>query len=238
MKRSIASMLVFKTPFEDENIFIEKFKKAQEMFEDYIINSGIDLKKQIIEYNHSILQEYTHDELGIKISYSIKKEFSKNDYFPAIILDYSLNEYKFQKQDIESFLNDNIKFIFNVYFEDFFIDYDTKYKINDINKWKKVDYKQLQKIDMENPLSLWNKQILDSMMYLYYNLVKNIFEINKNSDTIQEILEFDMNIDYQANVDFFEKKQDLIKQDLLKTSQKLKMQIDIFIHLISRTITK
>lgn len=232
MKRNIASMVVFKTPFENNHTFIEKFKKSSQMFEDYITNSWIPLQKEISENNHYTLFSYKNDELQIEVNYSIKKEFIENDYFPAIILDYSMNEYKFEKENIESFLNDNIKFIFNVYFQDFFIEYDTKYKINDINKWKKVEYENLKKFDVSNPLSRNNKEILDSMMYLYYNLIKNIFEINKNSHTIQEILEFNISIDFEANLRFFEEKQDYIKQNLLKTAQNLKSQIDAFILLI------
>jgi hypothetical protein len=41
---------------------------------------------------------------------------------------------RFEKKNIENFLNDNIKFIYNVFFDEFFVDYDKKFDINDINK--------------------------------------------------------------------------------------------------------
>jgi hypothetical protein len=37
--RSLRDILVFKTPFEDENSFRNKFDKIEEMFEDYINNA-------------------------------------------------------------------------------------------------------------------------------------------------------------------------------------------------------
>lgn len=67
----------------------------------------------------------------------VANQKNDTDYFPFIIINYFLNEYKFEKENIESFLQDNIKFIYNVFFQDFFIDYNEKFTINDINKWKK-----------------------------------------------------------------------------------------------------
>lgn len=232
MKRSIATLTVFKTPFENEKNFKNNFKKSSLMFEDYIINSWIPLEKEVFENDKYFLINYKNNDLKIEVKYFLKKDFLENDYFPAIILDYFIDQKIFEKENIESFLNDNIKFIFNVFFNDFFIEYDLIYKINDINKWKKVDYNALKKFNLDEKYSKENKQTLDSMMFLYYNLIKNIFEINKNNDNIKEILDFDNTLDLEAQLISFEKRQDYVKQNLIKIAQKLKMQIDTFLTLI------
>jgi hypothetical protein len=37
--QSIASLLLFHTPFEDKNIIVERFHKTKEMFQDYVVNA-------------------------------------------------------------------------------------------------------------------------------------------------------------------------------------------------------
>jgi len=233
MKRSLTDILIFQTPFEDKEIFEKKYKKIQEMLEDYITNSWIELKKTKKENTNYEIFLYSHDILDIHIELSRKKIFGEIDFYPAIMVSYFLNEFKFEKQNIENFLNDNIKFIANMYFDDFFIDFDNKYNICDINKGKKVDYKNLKKFDKENAKSKHNKLILDSMMYLYFSLIKNIFEINSNSDTINLLIEKKSSEDLRASLELFSLKQNSFKESLIQTATKLKTQIEAFITLIS-----
>jgi len=86
---------------------------------------------------------------------------------------------------------------------------------------------------MQNPKSKHNKQILDSMMYLYFSLIKNIFEINSNSDTISLLIEKKSSEDLSASLNFFAVKQNSFKESLMLTATKLKAQIETFITLIS-----
>ena len=233
MKRTIADILIFKTPFQDDDIFEKKYKKILEMFQDYIINSWIDLEKQPFENKNYTWINFINKIYEIEITFIQKNKTDKINYFPNIIVEYKLDDTKFEKENIINFLNDNIKFIYNVYFDDFFVDYDKSYEINDINKWKKIDYSKLKDFDLDDKKSSKNKQILDSMMYIYYSLIKNIFEINKNTDNINWILDIDQKIDLESNLKLLEKRHDILEQNLINQSIKIKNQIDNFLTLIN-----
>lgn len=71
------------------------------------------------------------------------------------------------------------------------------------------------------------------MMYLYFSLIKNIFEINSNSDTISMLIEKKSSEDFQASLELFDMKQNSFKESLIQTAIKLKTQIQAFITLIS-----
>lgn len=233
MKRTIADILIFKTPFQDDDIFEKKYKKILEMFQDYIINSWIDLEKQPFENKNYTWINFINKIYEIEITFIQKNKTDKINYFPNIIVEYKLDDTKFEKENIINFLNDNIKFIYNVYFDDFFVDYDKNYEINDINKWKKIDYSKLKDFDLDDKKSSKNKQILDSMMYIYYSLIKNIFEINKNTDNINWILDIDEKIDLESNLKLLEKRHDILEQNLINQSIKIKNQIDNYLILIN-----
>jgi hypothetical protein len=153
---------------------------------------------------------------------------------PVWILSYKINEFAFEKENIENFLNDNIKFIYNVFFDDFFIDYDnTKYSILDFNKWKKVDYSNLSKFDLNNPKEIKNKQILDSLMYLYFWLIKNINSISDNSLYIEQLLKkWDIQKSFENNIDLYSKRIESVQSELIDNALKIKKQLDLFINLI------
>jgi hypothetical protein len=78
--------------------------------------------------------EYKNTDFDIEISFSYKKDFEKNILFPSVIVDYKMNIFKFEKQNIESFLNDNILFFANVFGDDFFLDFDEKYSLQERSK--------------------------------------------------------------------------------------------------------
>jgi len=230
MKTSIVDILIFKTPFEDTNSITHKFNLVKSMWEDYIQNTWLEIQKENLENEMYNVFIYKNDDFWLEIKLRIKK--NDTDYFPFIIINYFLNEYKFEKENIESFLQDNIKFIYNVFFEDFFIDYNEKFTINDINKWKKIEYKNLKKFDLENKNSQENKQILDSLMYIYFNLIKNIFEINSNTDNINKLKTWKDYIELTSNLENFSIRQDKVKNDLIMMSDNIKKQIDLFVWLI------
>jgi len=230
MKTSIVDILVFKTPFEDTNSITHKFNLVKSMWEDYIQNTWLEIQKENLENEMYNVFIYKNDDFWLEIKLRIKK--NDTDYFPFIIINYFLNEYKFEKENIESFLQDNIKFIYNVFSLDFFIDYNEKFTINDINKWKKIEYKNLKKFDLENKNSQENKQILDSLMYIYFNLIKNIFEINSNTDNINKLKTWKDYIELTSNLENFSIRQDKVKNDLIMMSDNIKKQIDLFVWLI------
>jgi len=75
---SICDILIFKTNFEEENIFKNKFEKINEMLHVYLINSWLKLEK--IEKENQIFDiiQYKEEELWIHIVYSIQKKLSIN----------------------------------------------------------------------------------------------------------------------------------------------------------------
>lgn len=231
MKRSIVDILIFQSPFESEKIFEEKYKKLKEMFDDYITNSGIPLKKSL-KWTDVYTQEKFLYESSIEITFYKKNITQKNNYLPAIIINYKLDDSSFSKENILDFLNDNIKFTYNVYFENFFIDYDKNFKLNDINTWKKLDFNHLKIFDTVDKNSLENKMLLDSMMYIYYSLVKNIFDIHANSDNIDTIIMQSNDINLVWQLELCYQRQDNIKKKLIENALKIKTQIDNFIILL------
>lgn len=233
---SICDILVFKTPYESEWVFSEKFKKILEMFDTYVINSWIELVIKNSKNEIYDIYEYSNETLDLKIIFSIQKNIDKRNYFPVWMVNYYINQFKFEKSNIESFLNDNIKFIYNVFFSDFFVDYDfNKYNLYDYNKWKKLDYKNLNKFDMDNLSDDKNKQLLDSMMYVYFNLVKNIFDIKNNSEYIENsFLKKDLERGFEAKLTLFKDRWDEIKHQLTINAVKIKEQIDLFISSLER----
>lgn len=231
---SICDILIFKTVFEDENVFKQKHNKIKDMFEDYIINSWIDLKKTVFENEAYNFYSYENNNLKIKVIFSFKKNLSdKYDFLPSWMVNYHLDKQNFLKENIESFLNDNIKFIYNVFFSHFFIEYDVIYNINDYNKWKKLDLDNLPEFDNINKDSVDNKNLIDSMMHVYFSLYKNLFDINKNDDYL-ELIKSDKSIltEYKANLELFKNRTDIVKKDLLIKLQNVEAQLKAFINLI------
>lgn len=231
MTRNIADIFVFNTPFEDNQILYDNFKKIKQMLQDYIINAWIPLEEKEILTNNYINYSFFNKELWIQINFWVKNDISIIDYFPCIILNYSLNEQVFSKENIEFFLNDNIKFIYNIFWENFFIDYDKKYELFDINKGKTINYDEFRNVDMSS-ISQKNKNIINNMMYLYFNLLENIFDINSNIDNINELLNKTNDASFLWNLSLFEERWTQTQKNLIKTSLKLKQQLDTFISLI------
>lgn len=229
--QSIASLLLFHTPFEDKNIIVERFHKTKEMFQDYVVNAWIPLEKNHMFDGIYDIFEYKNTDFDIEISFSYKKDFEKNILFPSVIVDYKMNIFKFEKQNIESFLNDNILFFANVFWDDFFLDFDEKYSLQERSKWKKVEMKHLKKFDMQNKNAPENKQLLDSMMFLHFQLLKNIYELDNSSKNLTQLIEEQQSFAHQGKM--FEIRQSSLKQDLISAQEKLKWQIETFLDLFN-----
>ncbi len=233
--QSIADISIFKTPFESAEAFSVRFERIKTMFEDYIVNAGMNLDSITSENEHYITKQYFDTEKRlVNITFSFQKNFSEtSSYFPAGMINYTINPFVFQKENVESFLNDNIAFIWNVFSTEFFIDYHSDYTIDDRNKGKKIDYNKLGKFDMENPKSEANKQILDSLMYIYFGLVKNIYNLENNSEKLDQFLKNTTLSEASANFELFSKRGDATKDALVKQASIIKAQIDTFIQLVS-----
>lgn len=224
--RNIAEVVIFTTPFEEKATLETKFTRMQQMIEDYFTNSQIPINKTIRDNEEYRSIEY-NTLLWIQIVYS--KKIGNNPYFPFIIGNYFIDEANFHKEDIEYFLNDHIKFIHNVFFEDFFIDYDEKYTLIEINKGKTLRYEELEQFDLTNKWSKKNKKILDSLMFLYYTLIKKMYEIENFSQESSKHKEYFL----QGYSAFLDKKHSLLKEQMQEMAKKIKYHIDTFLSFFS-----
>ena len=229
--QSIATLLLFHTPFEEKEIIVKRFFKTKEMFQDYIINTWIPLEVSHIQDGIYDIFEYSNTQLDIFISFSYKIDFEKNILFPSVIVDYQMNIYKFEKQNIESFLNDNILFFANVFWHDFFLDFDEKFLLQERSKWKKVDFDGLKKFDLKNKNAPENKQILDSMMFLHFQLLKNIYQIDNSTQNITDLILSQREFAHQGKI--FQARKSILKKDLISTQERLLWHIESFLQLFN-----
>lgn len=231
--QSIADISIFKTPFESGEDFWTKFDRIKTMFEDYIVNAGMDLISEISENDHFITKRYFDVEKRLmEVSFSFQKDFKSVSYFPVGIINYNLNPLIFQKENIEHFLDDNISFIWNVFATEFFIDYHSDYQLDDRNKGKKLDYANLKAFDTEHPKSETNKQLLDSLMYIYFGLMKSIFNLENNGEKLDQFLKNTTLSDIGGTFELFAKRWDTTKDALISQAKLIKGQIDVFIQLV------
>jgi hypothetical protein len=175
--RQIADILVFKTPFENADSFAEKIRRGLTMFRDYCNNASLPVR-EIQNTTPTRQEQIFADTRGqIRISFSSLANLAEFSYYPALSIRYELDESVFQTSAIEHFLNDNIRFISGVFFEEYFLDTDSKFHIESMNSGKKYSVDDLKKFDTSLPTSKENKRLLDSLLYLHYSLIKNIFDI-------------------------------------------------------------
>jgi hypothetical protein len=175
--RQIADILVFKTPFENAESFAEKIRRSLSMFRDYCGNASLPVQE--VASKTETRQEHVFADAGgnIRVSFSSLAGLSEFSYYPALGIRYELNESVFETAAIESFLNDNIRFVSGVFFEEYFLDTDSKFRIDAMNSGKKYSVDDLKKFDTAKPTSRENKRLLDSLLYLHYSVMKNIFDI-------------------------------------------------------------
>ena len=193
------------------------------MFEDYLMNAGMDVISEISENDHYITKVYHDaDRRVMDVSFSFQKNLSDISYFPAGIINYNLNPFILEKENIEHFLNDNIAFIWNVFETEFFIDFHSDYTLNDRNKGKKLDYANLKSFNTENPKSDENKQVLDSLMYIYFGLMKNIFNLENNGEKLDLFLKNTTLSNIGATFDLFSKRGDTTKDALITQARLIK----------------
>lgn len=175
--RQIADILAFKTPFENADSFSEKIRRSLTMFRDYCGNASLPVK-EVTSTTPTRLEHVFSDAGGnVRVSFSSLSNLSEFSYYPALSIRYELDESVFRKPAIESFLNDNIRFVSGVFFEEYFLDTDSKFHIDAMNSGKKYSVDDLKKFDTAMPNSRENKRLLDSLLYLHYSLMKNIFDI-------------------------------------------------------------
>jgi hypothetical protein len=79
----VCDILIFKTPFEEDNIFFDKFRKIENMIDDYLKNSQIELEKHKVKNNDFTINTYKKEDLPIEITLVVDNDFIVNDYMPV-----------------------------------------------------------------------------------------------------------------------------------------------------------
>jgi hypothetical protein len=140
------------------------------------MNSGEEFQiKQIKRDTYETL-EYTHHD--ISLSLAIKQDTYMNQYLmPHMILCVDLSNTHLEKSIIEDFLNTIIRFFSGTLSDQYFVEYDTTYRIDNMNQGKKYSIKDIANIDMEELHNPKNKNLLDSLLYLHYTLQEQILSI-------------------------------------------------------------
>lgn len=227
--QSVATFLIFHTPFEEKEFILKKFHKTKEMFQDYIVNTWMSLsEKQYFDWIYDVFEYWNED---IFISFSYKKNFDANIFFPSVVVNYDLNIFKFENQNIESFLNDNIWFFSNVFGTDFFLDYDKKYNLDDRVKWKDLNFEDLKKFNLEDKYAYENKKNIDNLLYLHYQLLKNIYNVDNSIISITKLV--NKQINFSNHSELFKTRNDILKRNLLLTQEKMYNHIISFLQLFN-----
>ena len=224
--RSILEIVTFFTPIDQRSIVEEKEKAIADMIMLSLQNAWDTFEKNTnidIQYSTTI---YTLE--GIKIEISIKNDSQMEDYYlPHLLLSIFVDEKHFIKENIESFLNTITRFFSWMYKEDYFVAYDTKFDLIEMNSGKKYSLDDIKNIDTDSITSKKNKNLLDSLLYLHYTLDERIQDI---SSLEQDAKQFQSSRwEFIGSLHITELRKDETKENLIQNRAILHTQIEILL---------
>ncbi len=171
--RSILEIITFFTPLDERKSAEEKEAAIEDMVQTSMENSWENFKVTSWDTWSYSLHFYTIDSLRVELSVK-KDEYMSDFYAPHMILTIGIDEIHFKKENIEAFLNTVTRFFSGVYKESYFISYDSKYSIIEMNSGKKYSIEDIKDVDLQSIFSEKNKNLLDSLLYLHYTLEERI----------------------------------------------------------------
>lgn len=190
---SILEITTFYTPVDSLEYIESKEQQIRSMIEDFLINSWNEFTQQNSRNDYYDALKYTLKHISVSIS--IKHDAKMLDYLmPHCIVLVEIDEGIFEKWIIEDFLNTIIRFFSGTLIRWYFIEYDARYHVEDMNQWKKYSLEDISKIDIENIENSKNKNLLDWILYLYYTLEKQILALGIAKKNIDIYLENDTDI--------------------------------------------
>jgi hypothetical protein len=196
---------------------------------DFVMNS--DEEFQMTQTNSDIYEtlEYIHHD--VSISLAIKQDTHMNQYLmPHMILCVDLSNMHLEKNIIEDFLNTIVRFFSGTLSDQYFLEYDTAYCIDDMNQGKKYNIKDIANIDMEELHNPENKNLLDSLLYLHYTLQEQILSIGIAQHDIDIFLASSTVSEYLVHtVSVSQERTKIIADNLLTNIHILHQQIQILL---------
>jgi hypothetical protein len=125
----------------------------------------------------------------------------QNYLIPHCNITVEMEDSQLEKELVEDFLNTIIRFFSGTLTQEYFLDYDSIYRIETMNQGKKYSIDDIKNLDTKNIQDTKNKNLLDSILYLHYTLEKqilllgieqrdlnNFLEKNTESETIKNVL--------------------------------------------------
>jgi hypothetical protein len=95
-------------------------------------------------------------------------------------------------------LNDTIRFFSGLFEGVYFVDVDKKYTLQSMNEGKKYTESDLQSYEFSNGLSATNKIMFDALLYLRFQLKKNILHLEQTQKEVEILQKSDTGM-YQAD---------------------------------------
>jgi hypothetical protein len=227
--RNILKITTFHTPIETLTTTEYRQHQIRNMISDFVMNSGEEF--QITHTNKETYEtlEYTHHD--VSLSLTIKQDTHMSQYLmPHMILCVDLSNTHLEKSIIEDFLNTIVRFFSGILSDQYFIEYDSNYRIDDMNQGKKYSIKDIANIDMEELHNPGNKNLLDSLLYLHYTLQEQILSIGIAQHDIDVFLESPTVSSYLLHmVSLSQERTKIIAENLLTNIHILHQQIQILL---------
>lgn len=196
----VLEILVFKSPFDTQGDFLKKQMMLTTMFEDYAVATegkifSSEEQKGAVVFDSKKIQ-YTG--VSMELQLAIKKELSpvrkdispkelNHSVAPMIIFSVHMRAGAFDKQAVESLLDDTIRFFSGVFPGEYFADVDSQYTISRMNEGKKYQESDLVAYDFEKHDSAQNKRMYDALLYLRYGLTKNMKQLQSELQKSEDV---------------------------------------------------
>ena len=174
--RTILEIVTFCTPVDSIEIVESREKQIRDMIEDFLLNSWDQFEK--VNTDNALYEVSTYIHKDVVLSVSIKQNSEmQNCMIPHCDISINMNDKNLEKEIVEDFLNTIIRFFSGTFTREYFIEYDSIYKIEPMNQWKKYTIDDIKKIDMNDIYNSKNKNLLDAILYLHYTLEKQILAL-------------------------------------------------------------
>lgn len=227
--RTILEIVTFHTPVDVIEITESKEQKIRTMIADFLINSWENFEEKKTTNDDYEIQSYILTNTILDVS--IKRDNRMYNYIlPHCIITVSMDDSLFEKTIIEDFLNTIIRFFSGTLVNEYFLDYDSTYNLDEMNQWKKYSIKDIANIDIEWTKKSKNKNLLDSILYLHYTLEKQIFSLGIQRKELDTFLSGKWEKEYSIEyISLSKKRTDSTIDGLLKAITILHNQIQIIL---------
>ncbi len=233
---NILKIITFHTPIESIDTTEHRELQIQDMVWDFIVNSGEDF--QVNHTGSSIYQTIRYIHKNLHLSLDIKQDIEMINYWiPHMILSVDLVDSHLERSVVDDFLNTIVRFFSGTLSDQYFIEYDSVYHIDDMNQGKKYSIKDIATLDMEKLHDPNNKNLLDSLLYLHYTLQQQLLAIGIAQHDIDTFLDSTTARDNLIQtLSFSRERAKTITENLLQNIHILHTQIQILLSYFTHKI--